>query len=106
MRYSSIRFVLVPLGDGWVGGNIRSVLHTKVHYISTTSNLLTEGLYSQGHYIIAGSNGIVSYFIGQVLSGQGGVSVGYIILLFDHERYLNGLYFIGLLSCTNVGSDK
>ncbi len=35
LDYVGIRFEYVPLGDGWVGGNIRSVLHTKVHYIST-----------------------------------------------------------------------
>ncbi len=61
MRYLEVRFEYVPLALGWVGGNIRSVLHTKVHYISTTANI---------------------------------------------SNLSKGLYFIGLLSCTNVGSDK
>jgi hypothetical protein len=39
MRYLEVRFEYVPLALGWVGGNIRSVLHTKVHYISTTANI-------------------------------------------------------------------
>ena len=60
MRYSSIRFVLDQFCTQ------RFTTSAPLLYLIVAS----KGLYSQGHYIIAGSNGIVSYFIGIVRSGQ------------------------------------